>query len=384
MVGRVLTDTASAPGVAVLPGVAPGGTRMGRCMVGARGAPRGRPRRRVGRVRLARRRRRPRRVPRRAAHAHRRAVHRLDGAAPDAPARERQPRQPDGRPPLRPSDGRNRRTARARPPRATRAGRRPGDGPRLRPRHDGASAVDLDGLRRQRSRAARDRHRRRPAAVRLHLVGPVRTAAGVGEHPLAPARERRLEGPQHRRGPHRPAPRRLLVPSRGRCGPGQGAAAVRSGRLGDRPLRRHPHPAVRPAVPRDPAAREVGGCVPRDRGRRQRRGVLGDRPGSDRRRSVDGSGGRVRPGRDRRVGARVRRSELGARRRGRAGGRARTVGGRRGPCRCAAPGRRGRSTVRRGRAALPRRLVRLRRGASGARRVRPHRAGRLVDRDRRA
>ena len=58
---------------------------------------------------------------------------------------------------------------------------------------------------------------------------------------LAAARERGLARPQHRRGARGAARRRLRLPAGRRSAGGQGAAAVRPGRLDDRPLRRPPH-----------------------------------------------------------------------------------------------------------------------------------------------
>ena len=80
--------------------------------------------------------------------------------------------------------------------------------------------------------------------------------------PLVAARERRVEGPQHRRGTQGAAPRRVLVPAGRRRRAGQGAALLRSGRMGDRSIRHHSPPPLRPAVRGDPAAREVGPVVP--------------------------------------------------------------------------------------------------------------------------
>ena len=59
---------------------------------------------------------------------------------------------------------------------------------------------------------------------------------------------------------------------------GQGAAAVRAGRLDDRPLHRAPHAAARAAVRGDPAARAAGGLEPAARARRQRRSCSGRSP----------------------------------------------------------------------------------------------------------
>ena len=167
---------------------------------------------------------------------------------------------------------------------------------------------------------------------------------------------------------------------------GQGAAPVRPRRLDDRPLRRHAAPGCYDLqYEATTAAREVGAGVPRDRRRRQ--------PGRCSGRSLEppptaicstAACRRVRPGRDRRVGARLRRAELGARRRGGAGGRARTPRGGDRPGRGAAdraevatwPPSAARSASATSRSPT-------RRGAAGARRLRPHDPGRHVARDRR-
>ena len=99
-----------------------------------------------------------------------------------------------------------RRPAGHRPPRGPGADQRPDDGPRLRPRHHRAAAVLVDGLHRRRPRRAARRHRRRP----LVLFGfawwaPLVLVGGLAVDPLAAARERRLARPQHRRGAARPS-----------------------------------------------------------------------------------------------------------------------------------------------------------------------------------
>ena len=103
-------------------------------------------------------------------------------------------------------------------------------------------AIPMDfiagGLRRSRGRV-----RRSGAAVRLALVAAAAAAGRVVRDPLAAARERGVEGPQHRRGSHRATPCRLRLPVGGGRLAGQGAAVLRARRLGDGPLRHHPHAA---------------------------------------------------------------------------------------------------------------------------------------------
>ena len=67
---------------------------------------------------------------------------------------------------------------------------------------------------------------------------PLAAGRRVAGHALAAARERRLARPEHRGGPRGPAPRRLRLPAGGRSAGRQGAAALRAGGLGRRPLPR--------------------------------------------------------------------------------------------------------------------------------------------------
>ncbi len=276
-------EASTAAGMAVLPGVAPGGAGLGDRLVDFGRAARRRASGRVGGVRLVGGRRGSRHVSRRSVGAHRRDVHPVDGPPPAPSTGERQPREPHGRPSLRTADDCVRGAAGTRPPRACRPCRRSGHGSRFRSRHDGTATVDLDGLRRQRFDATGDRRCREHAVVRLCLVGAIRPALRVGVNSLAAARKRRLEGPQHRRGAQRPTPRRLRLPPGRRCCAGQGAPPFRPGRLGDRSLRHHSHPAVRPAVPGHSSPGEVRRRLSCDRDRRQCVRVLDDRPGFDRR-----------------------------------------------------------------------------------------------------
>ena len=128
--------------------------------------------------------------------------------------------------------------------------------------------------------------------------------------------------PQHGRGARRAAPRRVRVPARGRPAGREGAAAVRARRVDDRPVHRQADAALRAAVPGDAAARDgrssgascwswAPTCWCSGRWRQPRR-----------RTALAWSEAVVfAQVRDRRQHDRVRRAELGARRRGRAGGR---------------------------------------------------------------
>ena len=92
----------------------------------------------------------------------------------------------------------------------------------------GPPLVDQHGLHRERAR--RDGRRARVAAwccSRFAWWAPLLLVGAWVLDALAAARERGLAGPQHRRGAHRAAPRRVRVPARGRRARGEGAAAVR-------------------------------------------------------------------------------------------------------------------------------------------------------------
>ena len=161
--------------------------------------------------------------------------------------------------------------------------------------------------------------------LRLLVVGRAAAHRRVGLDALPAARERGVAGPQHRRGAHRATPLRLRVPARGRRARGEGGAAVRPLRLGDRALHLAAPPSLRAPVEVDPAARAparrsasllvlgANALVAWSIAERGRRRSHQPRPHH-----------RV-PHRDgRHVDDRVRRLELGTRRRRRAGGRART------------------------------------------------------------
>ena len=254
----------------------------------------------------------------------------------------------------RPPDGRLRGAGRDRPPGAARPGQRPDDGARLRPRHHRAAAQHRHGLHRRRAGRAPRRAGRGRGAVPLLLVGAPPARRGVGLDALAAAGERGLARPQHRRGAHRPAPRRLRVPAGRGPARGEGAAPVRAVGLGGRPLRRPPPSPLRAPVAGHPAAGAVGGRLPGHRPRRQPRRVLGDRGRRGRRPD--------RPGRGRvflqtaffTSADRLRRAELGARRRRGPGRRRAAARGGHGPrpARC--------RTATRPADGLPRREIRFR------------------------
>ena len=166
--------------------------------------------------------------------------------------RRRQPGRSDRGMALRPPDGGVRAAAGRRPSGRSGAHQRPDGGPRLRPRHDRPAAVDLDGLHRRRAGGDHRRPRLRDRARGLRLVGAPRAGRSVARHALAAARERRVARPQHRGGPWRAARRRLRLPPRGRSGAGEGAAALRPGRLDARTLRRTPDPPAGAPVRRRP------------------------------------------------------------------------------------------------------------------------------------
>ena len=120
------------------------------------------------------------------------------GPHADPSGRRRQPGRPHGGLALRSADRSLRPPARDGAPRRSRAYQRPDRRPRLRPGHDRAAAVHLDGLHRQRP----GRNDRRPGvgrrAGRLRLVGADRARRRVAGDALALARKRRLARPQHR------------------------------------------------------------------------------------------------------------------------------------------------------------------------------------------
>ena len=128
--------------VLVLRGVLPGGVRH-----------------RDGR---ARRRGAARRPPRRPARLRRRRLRPAPGADADPSGGQRQPRRPHRGLALRPADRGLRAPAGHGPPRGSDADQRPHRRARLRPRHDRPAAVDLDGLHRRRP----GRDDRRPRVAR--------------------------------------------------------------------------------------------------------------------------------------------------------------------------------------------------------------------------
>ena len=280
----------------------------------------GRVRRRDGR---ARRRGERRREPGVAARLRRHGVRPAPGADADSPGGQRQPRRPHGRVAVRPADRGVRPPAGHGPPRGSDAHQRPDRRARLRPRHDRAAAVDLDGLHRR--RPGRDDRRPRVRAwcsfAYAWWAPLVLGGAWLATHWLlresAVWRDRNTD---EVRGAQRDADYayRLAVDPRAR----QGAAAVRPRRLDDRSLRRR-------------AARACTRCSTRRRGCARSRccgaccsssaptSSCSGRSPAPRRAAAStlGAGRRVRAERGRHVDDRVRRAELGARRRGGAGGR---------------------------------------------------------------
>ena len=155
---------------------------------------------------------------------------------------ERQPRQPHRGVALRPADDRVHRRRRA-----SRTSSEPDLTTDLTVARDfdlGITGPPLsisDGLHRERPRRDGRRPRVRRSCCSRSRGGRRSLLIGAWVlDALAAARERGVAGPQHRRGAHRAAPRRLRVPARGRRARGQGGAPVRAVRLGDRPLRRAP------------------------------------------------------------------------------------------------------------------------------------------------
>ena len=176
-----------------------------------------------GRGRGARRQR-----PHLAAHGGGRALRARAGAAAGSAGGQRGARRGHRRLAQRPVDAGQRRPAGHGPPGERGARHRPRDGPRLRPRSWRPAAADLDGVHRDRARSAGDRHRVGGHPLRLLVVGAAGAARRVGVHPLVAARERGVEGPQHRGGARRAAARCLRLRPGGRAAGCQGAAAVRS------------------------------------------------------------------------------------------------------------------------------------------------------------
>ena len=292
-----------------------------------------------------------------AARARRRRLRPAPGPDADPPGDRRQPRRPHRGLALRPADRRVRRARRAWATSRTRSS--PSDltvardfdlgmtGPPLSISMDfiaGGLVEMIGGLASARR------------AGRLRVVGAARARRRVARDALAAARERGLARPQHRRGARRAARRRLRVPARRRSAGGEGAAPVRARRLDDRPLRRT-------------AARACTSCSTRRRGCASGRCCGACCSCSAPTSSCSGRSANARGRRQPRarrswsifaqaaVGAvddRVRRAQLGARRRGGAG--------RRGAAPRAGDGARGRA--RRGRPAaaggMPAREIRFR------------------------
>ena len=269
-------------------------------------------------------------------------VRRQPGAQPGAGGGERQPRQPHRQLAERPADGGLHHARGHRPPRAGRPDRRPHRRPRLRPRAWPAHRCSISmGFIAGGPADDRGRPRRRDRAVRVLVVGAARAAGRVGLDALAAPRVGRVAGPQHRRGPPRAAPRRLRLPAGGRRAGGQGGAAVRPGRLGDRPLRRPPPARSTSSSGRRPACasgRCSAACVIVLAANALVLWAIGC--ADDRRTARPRRRQRVPPDRRRRERDRLRRAQLGARRQRRAGGGRPAPRGRDGRGRRAPPWRR--------------------------------------------
>ena len=341
------------------------------------------------RVRRADRRGAARRLAGRPADVRRDRVRRVPGAHPAPPGGQLQPREPHRGLALRPPDGGVRRPPGMGHLERPELDERPHDGARLRPRHHRPAAVDRHGLHRERAR--RDGRRASAPAIVLVAVRVVgadraRRVAWASTHWLlresAVWRDRNTDEVRnaqrhadyaYRLAVDAPAAKELRL---------FGLAAWVVERFAARRRRLYEL-----QWRGDAAARASGDRLPRDRARRQRRRVLGAR-----RRGVErhaSSLGAVVVYLQTAIGTerdRVRRPELGARRRRRAGCRDAPARGGDGA------GRRARRTAR-ARAAdgdagardpVPRRHLRLRdERAAGARRLRPHDPGRHVDGDRR-
>ena len=158
-------------------------------------------------------------------------------------------------------------------------------------------------------------------AVRLRLVGAARAGSAPGSPPTGCcARAASGATATPRRSARAQRARRLRLPPRGRSAGGQGAAAVRAGRLDDRPVHRAAQHAASSCSSEATRLRERPVALePAARGRRQRRGVLvAGRRGAAGARSASAALVDLRAGRRRHQHDRVRRAQLGARRRRRA------------------------------------------------------------------
>ena len=257
----------------------------------------------------------------------------------------------------------------------------------VRHRHDGTAAVALHGLHRDGPR--------RDAGVGLASVSllfgftwwaPLVLGGAWGStHWLlresAVWRDRNTAEVQARA-----ARRGLRLPARGRAAGGEGAAAVRAGRLDARPLHAAVAGSCTTCSTRPPGCASARWRAVRRSSSRATPSCSGRWP--TRRPTVASSLGTVVVFAQAAVGAsldRVRRAELGARRGGRAGRRGATPAGRDGARGDAVPrhARRSRPAAR-PELGLPGRHVRLPgHGPAGPRGLRPHRPGGLLARHRR-
>ncbi len=255
-----------------------------------------------------------RRCSRWSARICRRDLRAASGTQPDSSRDQRQPRRPHGRLALRPAHRGLRAPAGHGAPRGSDAHERPHRRARLRSRDDRSAAVDFHGFHRDRHDPDDRRCRVRRDPRQIRVVGAGRARRGVAGDALASPRERDLARPQHRRSARRAAGCRLCLPAGGGRAREQGIAAVRPRRLDDRPFHRQAHAPARAPVRGHTPARASPHLEPAPRRLGERRGVLV--PGQRRRRWPPQSrrSRRLRAERHRRVGDRVRRIQLGARR----------------------------------------------------------------------
>ena len=160
-------------------------------------------------------------------------------------------------------------------PRERDADDRPHDGARLRPRDHRPTDVDVHGLHFERAGAAALGPGVRRRADRVRVVASLAAHRRVARHALAPARERRVAGPQHRGSAAGAAAGRLRVQARGRCAGREGDPALRSRRLGRRPLSFAAPPVVRAPLAGHAPSRAPRRLEPAHRRCRQHHRVLG-------------------------------------------------------------------------------------------------------------
>ena len=309
----------------------------------------------------------------------------LQVLSPDPPGGRRESRQPHRRLALRPADRGVRAAAGDGPPRGSDAHQRPHDGPRLRPRHHRAAALHLDGLHRERAGRDGGRPGLGGGARRLRVVGAAPAGAAPGSRRTGCC-ARAASGATGRREEVREAQRHADYAYRLAVDP-PAAKELRlfglAGWVVER-FRSAARASLRAPLAGDAPARASGGLEPAAGARRQRRRVLVARRRRGRRQPRPRPAGDLRERRGRHEHDRLRRTLLGARRRGRAG--------RRGAAPRGGHGARGRAGAGRGagrrdagaRDPFSRTSVRLpRHRRAGARGLRPDDSRRLLARHRR-